>query len=118
MTMKAITLTIATTMIMVAGSVADSCSAKDKSQAMVEDITMTTVGLPDGRGLTCALYAPNSDIGTIDCDWPHASKKNKTDANSPLGVKTLTSPDGRSVICVLYAPNWSVGSISCDWPPS
>jgi hypothetical protein len=91
------------------------CSAKSTSQAASGDIEVTIVGLPDGRGLACAIYAPNSQIGTISCDWAHAFEGLTPDADTPLGARAIESPSGRTVLCVVYAPNSDVGVISCDW---
>lgn len=82
---------------------------------MSGEIKTTIVALPDGRGLTCAIYAPNSDIGAIDCDWPHAVEGVSPDADTPLAAKVISTPDGRSVICVIYAVTSSSGAISCEW---
>lgn len=96
--------------------IVSACSLQVSSQAMSTEIKMTVVGLPDGRGLTCAVYAPNSDIGTIDCDWAHASESVKPDPDTPLATKIVAAPDGRAVMCAIYAATSNSGAISCGWP--
>ena len=112
MTIRTILTVSATTLIAATPS---ACSAKANSESLSSEIKTTVVGLPDGRGLTCAIYAPNSDIGTIDCDWARAREGLAADPDTPLAARVIVAPDGRSVICAIYAANSSSGSISCDW---
>lgn len=88
---------------------------KKTSEGASGNIEIMRAGLPDGRGVMCAIYAPNSGVGSIECDWANASDKIKPNPATPIAIKSVMASDGKPVLCAIYAPNSAVGSITCHW---
>ncbi len=97
---------------------ASSCddSIEENSEANgASYMQLLSVPLPDGRGVNCAFYGPNSQSGAIDCDWAHASPEIVGTPGDKIAVVSVPRPDGSTVLCAIYAPNSGIGAISCDW---